>query len=333
MHCKNTFIPIKALLFCCIFLQTFISFPLNAQGYYRPHPFLSPMWQIESEYIPATQIGDTSMSNGYAGANFSMRIPIWKKKDWLDASGGKPFMALLTHYGASARRTQTDLFQPNQNLTVSKFGLTALMAKGLRNLYLMQGFASMPTTDFSVQLNHIRFHGTALWRHLYHNNRWWHTLGLTYSPVFSKDLLLPIVGAGVQLSNENQLQCTFPFNLTYTHLFSKKLSVSLKINNAGGYNYFKSDSIHAGNWNLYRFNYKRASVMLRYYTDRFVVFTLEGGATDWADLHVNETYYQQHPSFYVRIGFQIRFGSRPPAAPILNFDPGESGFDPNYLVE
>jgi hypothetical protein len=233
----------------------------------------------------------------------------------------------------SARRTQINFFQPNQNLTVSKFGVSGVMAKGLRNLYLVQGFISMPTTNFSLQLNHLRYHGSVLWRHLYHNNRWWHTLGVTYSPVFGKDLLLPIVGAGIQLSNENQLQFTFPFNVTYTHLFTKKLSVSLKANNFGGYNFFKSDSVDNNNWSIYRFNYKRGSVMLRYYTDRFVVFTMEGGVTATGDLKVNDIPYQQRSSIYLKVGFQIRFGKRPPAAPILNFDPGESGYDPNYIVE
>jgi len=333
MHYKNNFIPLKLIRLVFLIILTFISCNVYSQGYYRPHPFLSPMWQIEGDYLPATQINDTTLSNGYTGTNFSMRVPIWKKKDWLDAIGGKPFIALLSHYGLSARRTQINFFQPNQNLTVSKFGVSGVMAKGLRNLYLVQGFISMPTTNFSLQLNHMRYHGSVLWRHLYHNNRWWHTLGVTYTPVFGKDLLLPIVGAGIQLSNENQLQFTFPFNVTYTHLFTKKLSVSLKANNFGGYNFFKSDSVDNNNWSIYRFNYKRGSVMLRYYTDRFVVFTMEGGVTATGDLKVNDIPYQQRSSIYLKVGFQIRFGKRPPAAPILNFDPGESGYDPNYIVE
>ena len=73
--------------------------------------------------------------------------------------------------------------------------------------------------------------------------------------------------------------------------------------------------------------------MLRYYTDRFVVFTMEGGVTSTGDLKVNDIPYQQRSSIYLKVGFQIRFGKRPPAAPILNFDPGESGYDPNYIVE
>jgi hypothetical protein len=333
MNYKNNFILLKAVSFSMLLLITFISTSTNAQEYYRPHPFLSPMWQIEGEYLPASQIKDSTVSNGYTGANFALRVPVWKKKDWLDASGGKPFIAILTHYGLNARRSQIDFFEPNQNFTVSKFGVSGVMAKGLRNLYLMQGFVSMPTSDFSIQLNHIRFHATGLWRHLYHNNRWWHTLGITYSPIFGKDYILPIAGAGVQLSNENQLQFTFPFNVTYTHMFTKKLSVSLKANNFGGYNFFKSDSLNNSDWSIYRFNYKRGSIMLRYYTDRFVVFAMEGGVTSTANLQVNEVKYYQVPSLYVKVGFQIRFGARPPAAPILNFDPGESGFDPNYIVE
>jgi hypothetical protein len=330
---KNNFILSKRIEICLLLMLTFISSVVYSQGYYRPHPFLSPMWQIDGEYLPATQIKDSSVSNGFTGANFAMRVPIWKKKDWLDASGGKPFVAVLTHFGLSARQTQIDFFEPNQNLTVAKMGVSGVMAKGLRNLYLMQGFLSMPTSDFSIQLNHTRYHATGLWRHLYHNNRWWHTLGITYSPIFGKDYILPIVGAGVQLSNENQLQFTFPFNITYTHLFTKKLSVSMKINNFGGYNYFKSDSLNNSDWSIYRFNYKRGSVLLRYYTDRFVVFTMEGGVTSTANLEVNDAKFYQSPSIYVKVGFQIRFGARPPAAPILNFDPGESGFDPNYIVE
>ena len=333
MPYKINFINLKITGFCLLIIQTFISSSIHAQGYYRPHPFLSPMWQIDGEYLPASQIKNSTVSNGFTGANFAMRVPIWKKKDWLDASGGKPFIAVLSHFGVSGRQTQINFFDPNQNLTVSKFGVSGVMAKGLRNLYLMQGFVSMPTSDFSIQLNHVRFHATGLWRHLYHNNRWWHTLGLTYSPIFGKDRILPIVGAGVQLSNENQLQFTFPFNVTYTHLFTKKLSVSLRANNFGGYNFFKSDSLNNNDWSIYRFNYKRGSVMLRYYTDRFVVFTMEGGVTTTANLQINDTKFNQVPSIYLKVGFQIRFGARPPAAPILNFDPGESGFDPNYIVE
>ena len=333
MHHKFNFIRNKIFINLLITVGIFFSCKSFGQGYYRPHPFLSPMWQIEGEYLPATQIGDTTLSNGFTGANFATRIPIWKKKDWLDANGGKPFIAILSHFGASYRRTTIDFFEPNQNFTNTKFGLTALMAKGLRNLYLAQGFASMPTCDFKFQPTHLRIHGTALWRHLYHNNRWWHTLGITYSPIMGKDKLLPIIGAGVQLSNENQLQFTFPFNLSYTHLVTKKLSVNLKVVNSGGYNFFNNENNIDKKFSEYNYNYKRGSVMLRYYTDRFVVFTLEGGATSWADLKVNDLSFQQHPSFYVRMGFQVRFGSRPPAAPILNFDPGESGFDPNYIVE
>lgn len=109
--------------------------------------------------------------------------------------------------------------------------------------------------------------------------------------------------------------------------------MSLKVNNFGGYNFFKSDSLNNNEWSLYRFNYKRGTVMLRYYTDRFVVFTLEGGVTTTANIAVNDLKFYQIPSAYLKAGFQIRFGERPPAAPILNFDPGESGFDPNYIVE
>jgi hypothetical protein len=60
---------------------------------------------------------------------------------------------------------------------------------------------------------------------------------------------------------------------------------------------------------------------------------MEGGVTSTANLEVNDAKFYQSPSLYVKVGFQIRFGARPPAAPILNFDPGESGFDPNYIVE
>jgi len=109
---KNNFIPLNVIGFIYLIIQTFISSPLNAQGYYRPHPFLSPMWQIDGDYLPASQIKDSTVSNGYTGANFAMRIPIWKKKDWLDASGGKPFVAVLSHFGVSGRPRPTDFFEP-----------------------------------------------------------------------------------------------------------------------------------------------------------------------------------------------------------------------------
>jgi len=306
---------------------------LQAQSGYRPHPFLSPMWQADVEYLPATQIEDTSLSNGFTGANFTMRIPIWKKKDWLDANGGKPFFAVMSHVGASARMSQISFLDPDRLLTVGRASVTGLMAKGLRNLYVGQIGIALPTESFYFNPAYLCFNGSLIWRHLYHNNRWWHTLGIVYLPIQGRDLPLPVAGIGVKLSNENQLQLTFPFNLMYTHTFSRKFSLSGKLHNFGGYNYLKADTVHDVQPLAYRYNYRKLSLIARYYTDRFVVLTGEAGVTGKSNISLDDVDYHQASTFYLKFSIQVRFGERPTAAPILNFDPGDSGFDPNYIVE
>ena len=310
-----------------------IRLPAFAQSGYRPHPFLSPMWQADVEYLPATQIIDTTLLNGFTGANFNIRIPLWKKKDWLDANGGKPFFAVISHLGATARMSQISFLDPDRLLTVGKASITGLMAKGLRNLYLGQIGIALPTESFHFNASYFRFNASLIWRHLYHNNRWWHTLGVAYLPIQGRDLPLPVAGIGFKLSNENQVQMTFPFNFMYTHTFSRQFNLSGKLHNFGGYNYLKADSAHDFQPLAYRYNYQKISLIARYYTDRFVVLTGEAGVTGKGKIFLNDVDYHQASSFYLKFSIQVRFGERPTAAPILNFDPGDSGFDPNYIVE
>lgn len=306
---------------------------LYGQGGYRPHPFLSPMWQADVEYMEPSQVKDTTMENGFSGAAFTFRMPLYTGKDWLSADGGKPFFAVIAQGSAAARISQLDFLEPDRYLTLGRFGLSGLMAKGLRNLFMLNLSVSLPSESFSFDPGYLRYGGAFVWRKLYHNNKWWHTLGVTYSPIRGQDLPLPVIGFGVKMGNDDQVQCTFPFNLSYSHLFSKKFSLSARLQNMGGYNYLKPDSIYEESPLLYRFRIPRVGLVGRWYTYRHVVITPEIALTGKGRIAIDDYKTRQSVSLYFRLSVQVRFGNRPAAAPILNFDPGDSGFDPSYLVE
>jgi len=316
-----------------IVIALLISTHVQAQGGYKPHALLSPMWQADTEYLEPSEVKDTTMENGHAVTGFSFRFPLYLGKDWLSADGGEPFFAVLLNAGATAKVSQLDFLEPDRLLTVGRIGVTGLMAKGLRNLYLVQFSTSLPTESFHFELSQMRFHGAFVWRKLYHNNTWWHTLGVIYTPVMGKDLPLPMLGFGIKLGNDDQVQMTFPFNAMYTHIFNKRFSLSAKVQNTGGYHYLKADSIYQEQPLLFRFQYYRAGVLARFYTTRHVVITPEAGITATGKLQIDDYKAKQVLSPYLRISIQVRFGKRPPVAPILNFDPGDSGFDPAYIVE
>ena len=86
-------------------------------------------------------------------------------------------------------------------------------------------------------------------------------------------------------------------------------------------------------WAVFKQNGTALTTWAQYYTDRHVVVTPEVGFAGKSHLEINGKEDTQAPAFYCRLTFQIRFGKRPAASPILNFDPGDSGFDPSYLVE
>ena len=241
-------------------------------------------------------------------------------------------MALIANTGMNVRQSQINYIEPDRLLTIYKFGLTGMMATGvssLRNLFLVQVTGSSPAQDF----NFIpRVHGAVIWRKLYHNNRFWHTIGLTYNPVFGRDLILPVLGGGYKINNENQVQLTFPFNFAYTCLLSRQLSLSGKVINNGFYYRLEEDLLRDHDY-YYRYNSQRLSVSARYITDLNVVWTPEIGFTNKAHLELDDHKDRQLSTMYFRLTFQVRFGKRPAASPIMNFDPGDSGFDPSYLVE
>ncbi len=324
-----------------LFLQTvallLLSVINTASGQaYKPHPLLSPMWQADAEYYVPSQVEDTTLKHGYTGGGFTFRMPIYTGKDWLSAEGGHPFYAVLAQAKLLARQTQVDYLEPDRLLTVSSFSITGLMATGpssLRNLYLLQGTVSMPTEDFKLEMGHQSLHGALIWRHLYHNNKFWHTLGIIYSPVLGRDLILPVIGGGYKMGNDDYVQLTLPFNFAYTHLFSRKFSMSVKLNSQGGYNHIHADSTINDGSVLFRNRFSKVSLLARYYTDRNVVLVPEIGVTGKGRLAINDQKDTQLSSFYFKFSLQVRFGKRPAASPILNFDPGDSGFDPSYLVE
>jgi len=321
--------------FYFVFILLLFSNTINAQQY-RPHPMLSSMWQADVEYLTPSQVGDTTIKNGYTGGSFNYRLPLYIGKDWLSADGGKPFIAVLAQAGTTVRKTEINYVEPNRILTNSKISFTGMIATGassLRNLYLLQLSASLPTENFWFKPEYIRPHGALIWRKLYHNNRFWHTLGIAYSPLAGTDLPLPIIGAGYKINKENQIQFTFPYNAAYSHMFGKQFSLSLKLNVIGGYNYLKQDALHFNDPLIYRQRYPKFSIVGRYYTDRHVVLTPEIGLTGKGKLMLDDVKSQQASAFYFKLSLQVRFGKRPAAAPILNFDPGDSGFDPNYLLE
>jgi hypothetical protein len=306
-----------------------------AQGY-RPHPLLSPSYKFETEYLTPSQVKDTSLKYSFGGGSFSFRFPVYTGKDWLSATKGKPFIAVLASGGTTVRQMNWDYIHPHRLLTTPFVGVTGVMAtgpSGLRNLYLGQISLSMPSENYKFSVSYFRFHGAFIWRRLYHNNRFWHTLGVVYTPVMGKDLPLPVIGGGLKIGNDDQLQLTLPFNVTYTHQFTRQFSISAKLNSNGYYNYLKADSIHDQNPLIFRDRFRKASILFRYVTDRFVVWIPEIGLAGRSNLQLNEWKTQQLSAVYFKLSMQVRFGKRPTASPILNFDPGDSGFDPSYLTE
>ncbi len=313
----------------------FINVSLFAQEY-RPHPLLSSMWQADVEYLAPSQVEDTTIKNGFTGGSFNFRLPIYKGKDWLSVDGGKPYIAVLAQAGVNARQTEINYIEPSRLLTNAKISVTGLIATGassLRNLFLVQLSTSLPTENFWFKPEFIRINGSIIWRKLYHNNRFWHTLGITYSPLSGRDYPLPVIGGGYKINKENQIQFTFPFNAAYTHKFSNKFSLSLKVNSNGSYNYLKPDTLHFHDPLIYRQRFPKFSIVGRYYTDRHVVLTPEIGLVGKGKMMLDEVKSKQAATFYFKLSLQVRFGKRPAASPILNFDPGDSGFDPNYILE
>lgn len=303
------------------------------QGGYRPHPLLSPMWQAEVEYMDPTQVEDTTMDNGFSGAGFTYRLPLYLGKDWLSADGGKPFYAIFAQAGVNVRQSQIDFIEPDRLLTLGKLSVTGLMAKGLRNVYLINLSAALPSESFAFKPNYIRPYGAFVWRKLYHNNTLWHTLGVIYTPIAGRDLPLPVAGLGFKMGNDDQLQFTFPFNVAYTHKFNRYFSLTARMQNMGGFYYLNADSTYRQEPNIYRFRYPRVGVMGRLYTLTHVVICPEIALTGRGRLQRNDDKFRQMNALYFRLSVQVRFGKRPTAAPILNFDPGDSGFDPSYLIE
>lgn len=324
-------IPLKSITSALLLVLTPIM--LQAQGGYRPHPLLSPMWQADAEYLVPSQVGDSTVQNGFTGLSFTCRTPIYTGKDWLSADGGKPFFAVLAQGSALYRQSQLDYIEPDRALSQLRIGMTGLMAKGLRQLLMANLSLSLPTESFSFRTRALRLHGSLIWRKLYHNNRLWHTLGLSYTPITGKDLILPVAGLGYTLGNEDQIQVTFPFNASYTHLFSKKFSMLVRAQNMGGYHILPADSTNREDPVFYRFNFPRIGVLGRWYGVRHTVITAEAGMTTGGRVQLDGVRDTQLPAPYFRFSLQVRFGNRPAAAPILNFDPGDSGFDPAYLVE
>lgn len=321
-------------ILCLITVILGISHKGWAQEGYKPHPLLSPMWQADYEYLSPSQVDDTTQEFGFGGGAFSIRVPLWTGKDWLSADGGRPLFALISQGGVSLRQTQIDYLEPDRYLSLARAGLTGLMAKGLRNLFLLQLTASLPSESFRFRPDYLRVHGALVWRKLYYNNKWWHTLGVIYTPVRGRDFALPLLGMGIRLSQEDQLQFTFPFNLAYTHLFTRRFSLSVRLNNMGGYHFLKENQSDQSDESVaFRFRYSRLSLVGRLYTRRHVVITPEIGLTGRGRLQTGELKSTQAPSPYLRLSVQVRWGKRPPTAPILHFDPGDSGFDPAYLVE
>ena len=320
------------LVYCFVF--AFIT-NVKAQDYH-PHPLLSSSLKIETEYLTPSQVQDTSLKYSFGGSAFTFHFPLYTGKDWLSADGGKSFFAVLGDVGSTVREMNWDYLHPHRWLTTPSVGATALLAtgpSGLRNLYLVQLTTSMPSESFTFNLSYFKIHGAFIWRRLYHNNRFWHTLGVVYSPLQGKDLPLPVIGGGYKINNENQIQLTLPFNVIYTHKFSKQFSMSLKLHSMGYYNYLHADSIHNEQPLIFRDHFRKLSITCRYITDRYVVLTPEIGIAGKSTLQLNEWKTKQLAAIYFKLSLQIRFGKRPPASPILNFDPGDSGFDPSYLVE
>ena len=179
----------KYFLFLLCFGYTLMT---NAQTYPGPQPLLSPSINGSIMHQVATQVGDSTVKFGFDEASFGFKFPLYTGKDWISADGNKPFFAVLFNSQGSVKQTSGDFFFKNKQLLHADAGASALLAVGLRNLYMVSFKTGLREDLDAINLTRLRFSGNAFWRHR-SNDQFNYTLGLSYSYIYGRNIFLPIL--------------------------------------------------------------------------------------------------------------------------------------------
>ena len=299
-----------------------------------PHPLLSPSINASLMYRGQSEIKDTALRYGFEEAELGFKFPLYTGKDWLSSDGSKPLFAVLFNSQESLKQTTGDFFFKNKQLLRANAGITALLAVGLRNLYLASFQTGWVEDISAIDYSRLRYSGNALWRHR-SNDDFNYTLGLSYSYVYGKNYFLPIIGLGYHFTKEEVINIVLPFNIFYTHKFNRQLHLSFFLKPNGGVFYLQlpvNDTITIPDV-LFRQRSLMLGVSLAYRTYSNVIFIPEIGVTSRTRLGLDDYKTIAEPSVYFKLGLRYRFGKRATAAPILNFDPGSFGIEENDYLE
>lgn len=299
---------------------------------YKLHPLLSPLLQTSAEYLAPSEVREEGREHGFTRYDCQLHFPLYIGKDWLRAEGETPLFAVLAGAGASLLVSQGQYLDPDRALTKPVAGITALAAYGKRNLYLLQAGCNLPTEKFNVEPLYLRYSGTVMWRHL-HRNGWWHSLGITYTPVYGNEKILPLLGIGKSLGRNDQLQACFPYSLSYSHRFNESLVIQAQLIQEGFHYLLNPAPSGAEDYPIYRQWQSRIGLTMRWYSYRHLILLPEIGIALPSNLKTDDIRSEQISTAYARVTLQYRFGNRPAAAPILDFDPGLNAFTPNYIGE
>lgn len=318
------------LLLCSMLLQLSAS----AQSYPGPQPLLSPSINASILHHVATQVGDSTVKYGFDEASFGFKFPIYTGKDWLDASKGKPLFAVLFNADGMVKQTSGDLFFKNKQLLRVGAGATALLAFGLRNLYFVNVKTLLMEDLETIHPSRLRYSGNAFWRHR-SNDQFNYTLGISYSYVYGRSVVLPVLGFGYHFTKEDVVNVVLPFNIHYTHLFDRRFSLSVFLKPNGGSYYIQqqlNDSVKIADV-LFRQRNTQVGISLNYKSYSHFVLIPEIGIAGKTHLSFDGVKTTTQPSVYIKLGIRYRFGRRATAAPILNFDPGDFGIEENDYLE
>ncbi len=321
----------QLIMICC--LQLF-NFKVTAQSYPGPQPLLSPSINASVLHRIATQVGDSTVKYGFDEASFGFKIPLYTGKDWLSADGNKPFFAVLFNSQGAVKQTSGDFFFNKKQLLRANAGASALLAVGLRNLYMATVQTGLTEDVDAINVTRLRYSGNIFWRHR-NNDQFNYTLGLSYSYVYGRNYFLPVIGIGYHFTKEDFVNVVLPFNIHYTHTFSRRLALSVFVKPEGGsyfINYPWNDSINIADV-LFKQRSFQIGSSLRYSSYSHVILIPEIGVTGKTRLALDDFKTTAQPALYFKLTFRYRFGKRATAAPILNFDPGTFGMEENDYRE
>lgn len=334
MHYTSSWLgPFKTITLLICYLL-FKPMQIAAQSFPGPQPLLSPSIHAGILHHVATQVGDSTVKYGFDEASFGFKFPLYTGKDWLDATNGKPFFAVLFNSQGSVKQTSGDFFFKNKQLLRADAGAAALLAVGLRNLYLVSFKTLLMEVIAAIQPTRLRYSGNAFWRHR-KNDQFNFTLGLSYSYVYGRNIFLPILGIGYHFTKEDVVNVVLPFNIHYTHLFDRRFSLSVFLKPNGGAYYLQhqlNDSVMITDV-LFRQRNFQIGTSLTYKSFTHIVLIPEIGIAGKTHLTLDDYTSTTQPSVYVKLGIRYRFGKRATAAPILNFDPGNFGIEENNYLE